>query len=95
MIDFKRSDDDRHYFNLRANNNEIVSTSQMYDRKDTARAGADAVFKATGEYWALAFATIIEERELRTPEAIVETLMTLRNDELQEILDRIPYETNK
>lgn len=100
MIQLKEAVDGRHYFNVRANNNEVVSSSQMYDFPSGAKSGAEALLKATGTYWQLAFATIIEEaaqaigeiegRDMTVSE-ISKLLMSQTNESLQEIVDRIPY----
>lgn len=101
MIEYNKAKDGRFYFNLKANNHETVQTSQMYPAKQSAESGADAVHKATGEYWALAFATIMEEEMQKAGEEDYEFsaadfkdhLLSLDNKGLQKIIDRIPYES--
>jgi len=37
------SDDDQFYFNLKADNNEIIATSEMYTTKQSCQNGIDSV----------------------------------------------------
>lgn len=101
MIQLREALDGRHYFNVKANNNEIVSTSQMYDFPSGAKSGAEALLKATADYWKVSFATLIEEwneanfensAEGISVPAIVSRLLSLTNSDLQDIIERMPYE---
>lgn len=46
MIEIHRSKDDQFYFNVVANNGEIVATSEMYTTKANARMGVEALWSA-------------------------------------------------
>jgi uncharacterized protein YegP (UPF0339 family) len=101
MVIFKQGKNGQHYFALKAGNNETVAPSESYPSFAVAKAGADAVHKATGEYWLTAIATLIEEEAQEASEAgydfeprdVVSKLLTLANDNkgMQKLINRIPY----